>query len=235
MNQIRQALSRFFFKAGSLSNHLGKKAYINPQDFYLDQWYKDLGDETFRLNYDLNENSIVLDVGGYKGQWASDIYARYSCYIHIFEPTPDFVIGIEERFRRNTKILVHRYGLSGQTKDEQIVLSGKGTSVYKTRGQKRSIRLVSAYDFFQLENITYIDLMKINIEGGEYELLEHLLNSGLISSIKNIQVQFHNFVYNATNRMEAIQDRLSLTHLLSYQYRFVWENWQLKMQVPLKG
>lgn len=40
----------------------------------------------------------------------------------------------------------------------------------------------------------YIDdigLMKINIEGGEYELLERMIELGIINKVKDIQIQFH--------------------------------------------
>ena len=70
--------------------------------------------------------------------------------------------------------------------------------------------------------------MKINIEGAEYDLLEHLIDTGLISNIHNIQVQFHDFVSNAEQRMIMLQKELEKTHGLTYQYPFVWENWRVK-------
>ena len=33
----------------------------------LERWFKDNGDETHRLNYNLNKNSLVIDLGGYLG------------------------------------------------------------------------------------------------------------------------------------------------------------------------
>ena len=41
-----------------------------------------------------------------------------------------------------------------------------------------------------------IDLLKINIEGGEYEVLENLIENDLIKNIDNIQIQFHDFVFS---------------------------------------
>ena len=49
--------------------------------------------------------------------------------------------------------------------------------------------------------------MKINIEGGEYELLERLIAADLIRKIDDIQVQFHNFVPDAAARMERCKAR----------------------------
>ena len=33
--------------------------------------------EKLRLDYNLNENSVVFDLGGYEVQWASDIFSKY--------------------------------------------------------------------------------------------------------------------------------------------------------------
>ncbi|TMA87233.1 MAG: FkbM family methyltransferase, partial [Deltaproteobacteria bacterium] len=89
-----------------------------------------------------------------------------------------------------------------------------------------SVSLVKASEFFTRAGIETIALMKINIEGGEYDLLDHLIETGFVSRIDNIQVQFHDFVAEAESRMVRIQERLSQTHAITYQYPFVWENWR---------
>ena len=70
--------------------------------------------------------------------------------------------------------------------------------------------------------------MKMNIEGGKYDLLEHLIVRGLILNIENIQVQFHDFVPDAASRMGGIKMNLAKTHVLTYEYESVWENWKIK-------
>ena len=59
-------------------------------------------------------------------------------------------------------------------------------------------------------------------------MLECLLDNDLIGSIDNLQIQFHDFVPDAEKRMNAIKARLGLTHELTYEYIFVWENWKKK-------
>ena len=102
--------------------------------------------------------------------------------------------------------------------------------MYKTEGSKVRIKMQKTSEFFAVHQIDLIDLMKINIEGGEYDLLDHLITSNLVSRIKNIQVQFHDFIPDANSRMKNIQNELAKTHELTYQYKFVWENWRLKYQ-----
>jgi hypothetical protein len=40
---------------------------------------------------------MVFDVGGYEGQWSSDIFSKYVCHIHIFEPVPEYAEQIASR------------------------------------------------------------------------------------------------------------------------------------------
>jgi len=194
----------------------------------VDQWSRDRGDETLRLNYDLDEHSMVFDLGGYEGQWASDIFSRYCSTIHIFEPVADFAKRTEQRFRGNQKILVHDFGLTKADGSADISVNGTDSSLYKKGTELATSRFVEAIEFMHKNNIKKIDLMKINIEGGEYDLLEHLIATGFVHNIGNIQVQFHDFVPKAQQRMAMIQKNLQKTHSLTYQYVFVWENWRLK-------
>lgn len=189
-------------------------------------WREANGDRTLRVDYDLSAESIVLDVGGYEGQWASEIFSRYCCYTHVFEPVPDFAARIRARFMRNRKIQVHPFGLAGSRRRARIALLGDGSSVFREGAESCEIEFVEASQFFCTLGVSPVALMKINIEGGEYELLEHLIDRGLIRRIENLQVQFHEFVPNARKRMETIQQQLEATHTITFQYPFVWENWQ---------
>ncbi len=141
----------------------------------------------------MNPASQVFDLGGYEGQWASDIYSRYCCAIHVFEPVEEYADRIRRRFAKNPSIVVHPFGLSGD-----------GSSAFRAAAQTCAGRIVKMGDFWAAQGITHIDLIKINIEGGEYELLEHLLDTGLVARIENIQVQFHHLVPDAEARMHSI-------------------------------
>ena len=192
-------------------------------------WFAKQGDKTLRMNYDLSDSSIVFDLGGYEGQWTSDIYSRYNCKIFIFEPVQKFADGIQRRFEKNPNILIYRLGLAEQTTESAISVCQDGSSIFLNSDvTKEKILLKNASDFFSENSISHIDLMKINIKGGEYGLLEHLIETEYIQIIDNIQIQFHDNIPNAITRMGKIQKDLSKTHYLTYQYVFVWENWRLK-------
>lgn len=199
-----------------------------PSELRALPWFRDQGDKTHRVLYDLTERSVVIDLGGYEGQWASDIFAMYCCSIHVFEPVPEFAGNITKRFARNPRIVVHEFGLGAQDSTIKISLNGASSTQHHGGGHMVDACLMMASKFFESYHIEKVDLMKINIEGGEYDLLDHLIETCLVTRIKNLQIQFHDFVPQAEERVRKIRQALMRTHRLTYQYEFVWENWELK-------
>src|SRR5688572_24202078 len=132
------------------------------------KWYADGGDERFRFDYPLDEQSFVLDLGGYEGQWASDLYARHRCRIAVFEPVARFARNIEARFRKNSDIAVFQCGLGATSRVETIYLKGASSSTQKNQTQSEQIEIVDVLQWFEDHDVKAVQLMKVNIEGGEY-------------------------------------------------------------------
>ncbi len=217
-------LSALARKAARQLDEPEKKAYARQ----VADWYTQDRNTRFRTNYpELTARSIVLDLGGYEGQWASDIYAEHLCEIHVFEPLPDYAAAIERRFRNNEAVKVYAYGLGARDEQLEFTVAEDSTSVFGEGTNKVAVDIKNIDAFLAGQNIGKVDLMKINIEGGEYDLLEHMLDHGLTKRVENLQIQFHNFVPNAEARMKNIQSRLADTHETTYLYPFFWENWRL--------
>ncbi len=228
---MKKLLSKLHTRSAKLMRKItGKKSLEEIHAERVALWNESGGDKTLRFDYPLTESSIVIDAGGFEGQWASDIFARYGCTIIIFEPVKLFAREIQERFKHNKNITCYAVGLSDKNAEMEIALLGNQTSLFKTASVIETVELVNASEFFIQNELTVIDLIKINIEGEEYNLLDNLIRSGFIHNIKNIQVQFHDFAPNAKERMSAIQRALSKTHHPTYQYEFVWENWERNTQ-----
>lgn len=202
------------------------EASLSERDKQARAWIAAGHDRTLRLDYDLREQSVVFDLGGYEGQWTSDIYSRYRCTVVVFEPVRAFAQQIRQRFERNPSIEVFTFGLSNEDRSERIVLAENASSTGRhLDGTTEQIELVDVQRFVRERDLGAIDLMKVNIEGGEYDLLDRLIDTGLIEMITDLQVQFHDFAPGAARRMHAIQVRLAETHAQTYGVEFVWENW----------
>ena len=189
------------------------------------QWLASDGDATHRLEYGLGPEDVVFDVGGYRGDWAAEIAERYGSRIHVFEPVAAYYQQIESRFAEVENVAAHAFGLSSSDRTVSLAVLEDSSSQFKAGQEVEACRLRSITDFMKEQRIDRVALLKLNIEGGEYELLESLIETGMIEQFDNIQVQFHWFVPKARARMRAIQAKLQKTHALTYQYEFVWENW----------
>lgn len=203
----------------------GRRFFPVEREVRAGPWRAVDGDRTLRMDYDLGPDSIVLDLGGYRGQFTSDIFARYLCTIHVFEPVPSFAAEIEARFERNPKVFVHAIALGAQDGELLLGADEDATSEFHGSAAVRT-QVRRAADVLDELGIREVDLMEVNIEGGEYDLLDHLLDVDFMRHVRDLQIQFHDFVPNAQSRMERIQERLRETHELTYQYPFVWENWR---------
>lgn len=194
------------------------------------RWTDARGDYTHRLQYELSRDSVVFDVGGYKGEWAASIYCLYACKIHVFEPILGFADIIEQKFGANRDIRVHKFGLSRTSDNISFSSLDDGTTQFHNANAERQInaRVMDVAEFFEGNAIREVDLMKLNVEGAEYDIIEKMIESSLITRVKNLQIQFHDFVPNAEHRRMLIQQALERTHVQTYNYDFVWEGWSLR-------
>ena len=84
---------------------------------------------------------------------------------------------------------------------------------------------VGALAYLREQGIDRIDAIKVNIEGGEFDLLPYLVTTGVIGSIGTLQVQFHRLSYSSPAAREAVREQLQRTHRQTWCYPFVWEEW----------
>ncbi|QYX58382.1 FkbM family methyltransferase [Roseovarius sp. SCSIO 43702] len=175
----------------------------------------------------LPEGATVLDFGGFEGTWADRILAAQpSADIHVFEPHPVFAAHLTQKFAERENVHVHAFAL-GRT-DGTLSLSDTGDASSAVADLEKSLEapVKAVSQFFDAHPLPAIDLVKINIEGGEYDLLPALLDAGVMDRIARLQVQFHLFDPAFAEARDAIRTRLSETHDCAWCYPFVWEEWR---------
>lgn len=199
---------------------------LKNRGYYYSKWVSDSGDEKLYTKYPLTTKSLVLDIGGYTGRFSDQIILRYNPHIVIYEPVRSFYQALKNKYYTNNLVRVVNVGLSNKKSSEKIRVSGDGTSIYRNDGKMETIRLVDAA--VELNKYKIIDLISINIEGGEYDVIERLIKIGVIKKINFLQVQFHSFVPNSINRRKDLLKTILKTHDVYYSYPFVWESFKLR-------
>lgn len=208
------------------------KLFVQKDDFVIahHRWVNDNGDDTRRFEYPLNPESIVFDLGGYKGDFAHAINERFACNVYLYEPVKEFYEQCVQRFRDNPKIRCFNFGLSDRDGQFYISHEDNASSIVKNPNLKNGeqVTVKSFVAHMKELNVSFIDLLKINIEGGEYQVIPHILINNLIKQIRYLQIQFHNFIENAEVNRDQIRLQLATTHDEMWNYTFVWESWRLK-------
>jgi len=194
-------------------------------------WKADKAQQSNLYVYDaLPERAVVLDIGGFEGGWSDIILTSCpAATIHIFEPHPVFAERLRAKFQGNSDIHVHEFAIGSKSDRLSLSDAGDASSSFGSDGTQEydaEIRPVS--EFFEKSGVGTVDLAKINIEGGEYDLLPGLIDSSVIGQIDRLQIQFHLFDPSLVAQRDAIRERLSETHSCVWCYPFVWEEWRLK-------
>lgn len=192
----------------------------------IQKWFADRGDYTHILNYDLNENSNVIDLGGYTGVWAELMIEKYNPNLYILEPVFSFYSGMVSKFSDNNKVNLMNVGIGTKNEDGVIYLSNDGTSSNLSDGESINVKFNTFETILESWNLSEVDLLQMNIEGDEYTVLEHMIETGYINKIKNIQIQFHLGIDSAVEKRDKIRENLTSNGFkIKYEYPFVWESW----------
>jgi FkbM family methyltransferase len=200
-----------------MEDELANFAQVNAENFW-----RDAGESFLNRGFPLSSGSKVIDVGGYKGDWTDYITRRHDCYVDVYEPVYDSVVFMRARFSTNKKIKIIHAGLEEFDGKRPIALMNDSSSFYYP--MREDAPFAPVCDVASAISAP-VDLMAINCEGSEYNILNRLIFSGKIKSIRHILVQFHTFVHDAKARRDALQEELWKTHQQRWCYPFVWEAW----------
>ena len=196
----------------------------------INKWWNEDGDQKYRLNYPLTEDSLVVDIGGYDGSWAQLVWNKFKCNIIIMEPVESLYNQAVAKFVNNSKVKAYKVGAYNIDEEQLISLNDNESSMFGHNKGKEKIQLVDFVEYYKNNINRNIDLIKINIEGAEYDLLEHLINNQMLGIADNFQIQFHDSysIPDFKQRKDKITEAFKQTHELTYEFEYVWENWKRK-------
>ncbi len=182
---------------------------------------------------ELDEHSLVLDVGAYTGDWAQAMIDRYNPTILAFEPDPRNLRHLLHRAQDIRKLQVQPYGLGGETETVRMAMQHLGSTVHtghldKSKQEWAEVEIRDIHSTWQSLDLSAVDLMKINIEGAEFPLLERMIETGLLPNVRCFLIQFHEWHPRAYQRRRRIRKALAETHRLTWDYHFIWEKWERK-------
>jgi len=155
-------------------------------------------------NYSLNSDTIALDLGANVGKITKEM-ADSGATVYAFEPNPFAFEKLKERFKDFQRVTcINKAVLDKETTlplyfhensdDDEIVWSvGSSMLDFKNNVLKEKKINVETIDLvaFISELDKPIDLIKMDIEGVECKVINHLIDSKMMDSIKLILVETH--------------------------------------------
>ena len=179
---------------------------------------------------DIDQSSIVLDVGAYNGDWSRGIGDLYNATIFAFEPDPRNFKQLIKNTQNIPRFSSHEYGLGSTTETVQMTMELMGSTVTSdaknlSKTPSANVEIRDIFEVWQTLGLERVGLMKINIEGGEFSLLERMIETDLVEHVDCYLIQFHEWHPDAYRRRRQIRAALKKTHRLDWDYHFIWEKW----------
>jgi FkbM family methyltransferase len=193
-------------------------------------------DEHDRYKYTLPLGSLVMDIGAHHGEFAGIFAAeKQPCTIISYEPIKEFHRIALENLAKYPNVISKNYGLGAKTELRTFRVKGDMTGPWADSGPTEIVEIVGIGDELKRLGTGTVALAKINIEGGEYDLLEAILDQDLARRFRNLQIQFHEIAdINPVERWKSIRNRLAETHRLEYADPSMefksncWEGWTIR-------
>jgi len=174
-----------------------------------EMFYKDIYQNMFE-----GDINTVIDIGANIG-----IFTRYclkkgvkKCY--SIEPSIAYKY-LEKNFKGDNRIKCIDAAITGKSGVANLYIQDNGESLSslfldesKKMNEKYITKQVKTYsfnDFVTKYNIDKIDILKIDVEGSEYEILEHMSDDYLKNNISKSIIEFH---FNDGIKLKRIIDKL---------------------------
>lgn len=178
----------------------------------------------------LPEGAVVFDVGGFRGEWTDTVLAQCpTAHVHVFEPHPGFAETLRQKFQNDDRVSIHELAIGSTNGTMELSDAGDASSAVADHGKSFTATTQNVGKFLSEQDIDRIHLMKVNIEGGEYDFLPALIDTGAINIVDRLQVQFHLFEPGMQPLRDTIRQNLETSHTCTWCYPFVWEEWICKV------
>jgi len=145
----------------------------------------------------LKADSVVVDIGlGEDISFSESLISTYGCYVHGFDPTPKSLVYVQGRHPQHFQL--HPMGVAGFNRTATFFLPNDPTHVSGSIAKSThlganqiAVQLVDLDNVLKIIGQDRIDLLKIDIEGAEYELLESASFRNNAERIRVLCIEFH--------------------------------------------
>ena len=149
----------------------------------------------------INNNSIILDIGANIGDVTDVITKKYNPNIYCYEPNIICYNHMLKRFKKNSKIKIFNVAVSNFTGEAFLYFHEKAKNIAEFNQRSSLKREKDGLDINKkvkvdcinikeiLDQHNEIDLIKIDVEGSEYEIMPEIIKNR--NKIKMVLCETH--------------------------------------------
>ena len=213
-----------------LKKYLKSFKFIRMVNYKFNKSYTNFN----KLN--LNKNSIVIDIGANIGSITQLIEDKYDCYIDCYEPNEHAFKELQKKFKNNKKINCYDNAVTEKNGEEKIYYHensetnqlkwSTGTSLLKDKSNINPLnfKIIKTKSIQSvIEKFEVIDLIKIDIEGYEYNIIPELIKNK--SKIKKVICELHGNPITNKNQFLNKDHKELITKLQELQ---LYDDWFLE-------
>jgi FkbM family methyltransferase len=173
--------------------------------------------------------AVIVDLGACLGEFTAEFSERFNGISKsvLIEANPtnfNLIEEMENVSKLNRFISTIPDGFEIFREDPSSPYNGTSMFTYFENPVEHEIKRITIDSIFEMYRIEKIDILKIDIEGAEYELLENISKETL-DKIDQITVEFHDFLDpNLKVRTELIVNKIQsmgysvISNRLDYKY-----------------
>lgn len=136
-----------------------------------------------RFGFEMKEEDVVVDIGSNIGMFTHYSLSKKVKKIICCEPNPKAFSILENIFSTNPKVILNNFAISRKDRflklalpnyyevsGGEFILSNEAVTWSNKNHNTVDVKGISFLDFIKLNNLQKIDFLKIDCEGGEYEI-----------------------------------------------------------------
>ena len=179
---------KYFLEGKYISVHINKI----PK-----QWFGNNYGGFYLAQQSIEKSSIVYSIGiGEDISFDIELMATYGCNVFAFDPTPKSVLWVKENVT-TPNFVFSPIGVAKEKGVQKLYLPINDNHVSGSIHDIKTINTSNTIDLkfdtlmniMEANNHSKIDVLKMDIEGAEYEVIDNIHNHNI--DIKQILVEFH--------------------------------------------
>jgi FkbM family methyltransferase len=190
IGSIEKRLKYLPFKKPVMDITITEPTFMNYEEFFVDRIYDLL--EISNLN-------VVLDVGASVGLWTKYIISRGAKKVYCFEPNKKAINHLSKSLEEDKNTFIFDKAIYKERAELEFFVDESNSitsSLYSIDGHSPSYKVnaITLEDAIAITDSKEVDLIKIDIEGAEFEIIKYSPDS-VFDKINSMLIEYHDFLF----------------------------------------